>query len=108
MTAERTHYNQTQQFFPGQGTEIYKDEDRLLHHTNNAQRLGALALTGVDPFVAPHKSYRIHLSAAALEAEGQEIVQNAISSRTIELGSSTQDSIFFFNPDENAEKPELA
>lgn len=77
MTAERMPHDHTQQFLTGQGTEVYRDEDHLLHHTNNAQRLGASALLGIDPFMAPHKSYNIRISPAALEADRQNVVESA-------------------------------
>lgn len=77
MTAERMPHNHTQQFLVGQGAEVYRDEDRLLHHTNNAQQLGAAALIGIDPFMAPHKSYTIRASHASLEADRQHILDGA-------------------------------
>lgn len=77
MITERMPHDHTQQFFTGQGTDAYRDEDRLLHHTNNAQRLGASALIGIDPFLAPHKSYRIQASPAVLEADRQSVIESA-------------------------------
>jgi hypothetical protein len=108
MTAERMPHDHSQQIFQGQGTEVYRDEDRLLHHTNNAQRLGASALIGIDPFMVAHKSHGAQPSPAVLEADRQAIIKKAIQGRTIELASPTQESIFYFNPDKNAETPELA
>lgn len=108
MTAERMPHDHSQQLFQGQGTEVYPDEDRLLHHTNNAQRLGAAALIGVDPFMVAHKVHSTQPNPASLEADRQAIIKNAIQGRTIELTSPTQESIFYFNPNEDAETPELA
>jgi hypothetical protein len=70
-------HDHSQQLFQGQGTEVYRDEDRLLHHTNNAQRLGASALIGIDPFMVARKSHRIHVSPATLEADRQSVVESA-------------------------------
>ena len=108
MTTERMPHDHSQQLFQGQGTEVYRDEDHLLHHTNNAQRLGASALISIDPFMITRKSHGTLPSPAALEADRQAILKDAIQGRTIELASPTQDSIFHFNPDNNAEAPELA
>lgn len=91
MTAERMPHDHTQQFLTGQGTEVYRDEDRLLHHTNNAQRLGASALIGIDPFMAPHKSYNIRINPAVLEADRQHILDNAYEHQGKSLATQTNE-----------------